>query len=167
MRTSDDQLERNAHHEAGHAIMARLFGFRIRSVTIVPDAHAEGSCKYTSSPTEGNIPVLMGLLLTVFAGIEAGDHVGEQAEGELRSDYKNIGRYFTDFVAATGTPLSDDEAQRVFDSAQDATRAVLELVWPAVELVAKELMRRGTLTGEDIDALLGPAVIETKMKEAA
>jgi len=43
------QLERNAYHEAGHAVVAHALGRRFTGVTIVPDADAMGRCRYAEA----------------------------------------------------------------------------------------------------------------------
>lgn len=44
---------RLAHHEAGHAVAAEMLGYRVFSVTIVPDGRLAGSCK--RAHTNGNV----------------------------------------------------------------------------------------------------------------
>lgn len=157
--------ETAAFHEAGHAVLARLCGFRVKLASIVADAEGLGECQYTSPSSKGNVPVLMGLVMTALAGIEAGDRVGEQTDGNCRNDLESVGKHIGALCQATGIKV-EDAAQRMAQSAMDATRAILDVVWPAVETVAKELMQRQTLTGEDIDALLG-AMMPIELKEAA
>lgn len=43
------QLERNAYHEAGHAVVAHALGRRFTGVTIIPGVDAMGRCRYAEA----------------------------------------------------------------------------------------------------------------------
>ena len=51
-RRAQRKLERNAHHEAGHAVVGHMQDYHqgVTKVTIIPDGKSLGSCHYEWPP---------------------------------------------------------------------------------------------------------------------
>jgi hypothetical protein len=149
--------EKTAYHEAAHAVADCIVGLRLVSVTIVPrgsvlgetitddEVPPEWNTYFHDSP--GKRDNIRAHILTKLAGAITVQHKfpdHELDEGDRRDE--NSARNFLARVSW------EDQEQYFERSRQDARELVLTN-WTWIEAVAVALMKRGTLTGDDVLAL--------------
>jgi hypothetical protein len=149
-----------AFHEAGHALMAELCGQQITSVEIVGDAEHAGSTEAlrlladpdenaTSRDARGGVECRLKCLL---AGVVAESMVsGRRRWDDTTGDL--------DLAVRLAMKLVDD-CEDVLPLLEDIAadlEAELERRWPAVEMLAGELLRRKRLSGPEVRQLLNHA----------
>jgi hypothetical protein len=148
-----------AFHEAGHAVMAELCGRQVTEVEIVGDREHTGmvhSLAFPPDPADGAAPEAENddverQLKIILAGTVAEAMVsGRQGLDETSEDL--------DAAVRLGMRLVDDcedVLPLLSDIGADVERD-LRRQWPAVEMLAIELLRRKTLTGSEVRKLLAP-----------
>ena len=148
-----------AFHEAGHAVMAQLCGRQVTEVEIVGDREHTGmvhSLVFPPDPADGAAPEaenddMERQLKIILAGTVAEAMVsGRQGWDETSEDLATavrLGMRLVDDCEDVLPLLSDIGA----DVERDLRRQ-----WPAVEMLAIELLRRKTLTGSEVRKLLTP-----------
>jgi hypothetical protein len=148
-----------AFHEAGHAVMAELCGRQVTEVEIVGDREHTGmvhSLAFPPDPADGAAPEAENddverQLKIILAGTVAEAMVsGRQGLDETSEDL--------DAAVRLGMRLVDDcedVLPLLSDIGADVERD-LRRQWPAVEMLAIELLRRKTLTGSEVRKLLTP-----------
>jgi hypothetical protein len=153
------QREVTAYHEAGHAVIAYVLGYKLKSVTIIPTHDAHGMVQYLD-PLRG-IPLdaevsdrarlrLEKAIQISFAGPLAQrkfkEHAWRDYHGEF--DFKKIGELG---IRAVGSA----EQQKAFLRwLEIATLEMVDAHWSAIERVAKLLLARDRLNGAEIIAAL-------------
>lgn len=149
-----------AFHEAGHAVMAQLCGRQVTEVEIVGDREHTGTVHSLAFPpdpadgaaTEAENDDVERQLKVILAGTVAEAMVsGRQGWDETSEDL--------DAAVRLGMRLVDDcedVLPLLSDIAADVERD-LRRQWPAVEMLAIELLRRKTLTGSEVRKLLAGA----------
>jgi hypothetical protein len=148
-----------AYHEAGHAVMAELCGRLLTEVEIVGDRDHTGmvrSLAFPPDPTEGAAPQSENedvelQLKIILAGTVAEAMVsGRQGWDETSGDL--------DTAVRLGMRLVDD-CEDVLPLLEDIGADVerdLRRHWPAVEMLAAELLDRKALAGSEVRHLLKP-----------
>ena len=149
-----------AFHEAGHAVMAQLCGRQVTEVEIVGDREHTGmvhSLAFPPDPADGAAPeaenddverqlkiILAGTVAeAMISGRQGWDETSEDLDAAVR-----LGMRLVDDCEDVLPLLSDIGA----DVERDLRRQ-----WPAVEMLAIELLRRKTLTGSEVRKLLAGA----------
>ena len=151
--------EATAYHEAGHAIAAWSLGYRPTAASIVPTAESEGQVRH-----ENPFP---GITLEVDGSDMARLKVeraiiiclaGPIAQKRYRHTSWRRWHGAADYAKAT------DLALRVCGSSKIANaflkwldlraKSLIEDHWDAVERIAMELLKRGTLAHEEIASLV-------------
>ena len=140
-----------AFHEAGHAVMAELCGRLLTEVEIVGDREHTGSVQplaFLPNP-DAEAEDIERHLKIVLAGTVAETIIsGRQGWDETSEDL--------DAAVRLGMRLVDD-CEDVLPLLQDIGADVkqdLDRHWPAVEMLATELLDRKTLTGSEVRNLL-------------
>jgi len=148
-----------AFHEAGHAVMAELCGRQVTEVEIVGDREHTGmvhSLAFPPDPADGAAPEAENddverQLKIILAGTVAEAMVsGRQGLDETSEDL--------DAAVRLGMRLVDDcedVLPLLSDIGADVERD-LRAHWPAVALLAEELINRKALTGSEVRKLLTP-----------
>jgi hypothetical protein len=143
VRPSRDQTLSVAFHEAGHAVIGyrvgQRFGWRQHYVHIIPEGTSSGASKVArlrpETPAEWRAELYM-----VAGGLHAQfEHNGDQDGCE--GDYEQV----------------DKCLRHVPKSRNFYDRRVLRMVradWPAIEAVAKALVRRRYLSGLDFERIM-------------
>ena len=182
-KRSKRELAANAYHEAGHAVVCRALGGRIKKATIVynPDENTGGRVSYRDYKfTHRNMTVV------TLAGPVAQERFdpasGDGGKGDLEkmkriwaeNQSEQIRRlirpnHWTHVLARLPAcaDMSDDELEELAEEFQgdpeppldfdECRRRAEKLVadnWPAIEKLAQALLKRWTLTGKEIEALL-------------
>ena len=142
-----------AFHEAGHAVIAELCGRLLTEVEIVGDREHTGSVQSLAFPPnrEAEAEDIERHLKIILAGTVAEAMVaGRQGWDETSED--------VDAAVRLGMRLVDD-CEDVLPLLEDIGADVerdLQSHWPAVEMLAAELLDRKTLTGSEVRNLLKP-----------
>ena len=126
-----------AFHEAGHAVVALALGGKIKSVEIGSEPLTH--CLHRRGTTHAAVVALAGGLAERRAepwGLSWGDRIDRQCAREVAERL------------APADPLG--QLQIFLDQAE----ALLDRHWREVEAVAAALLRRGKLTGQEIDDLV-------------
>ena len=145
-----------AHHEAGHAVLAIVFGRRVQRVTIEPGEGHEGFSKSTlgfghavgwdTSPrmrrrVEEQIRILL-------AGGIAQRRMAPRSSKWAESDDRHRA---VDLVLRLASP--GREAGTYMKLLRIQTEQAVEREWPTICAVAEALIARRTLTGDDVKEL--------------
>jgi ATP-dependent Zn protease len=162
------QLAATAHHEAGHAVADSKLGFKIKQVTIVPCDESRGTAtstglrvlrllrrlEYGSERTTGKlIGDCHDLVITLFAGEEA----------QRRFDPLSIRRHMSagDYQSAKEVlmRLHQDAERECFYAFKYLRARARNFIsdpknWRLIEDLAKALLERRTLTGEEVNDVI-------------
>jgi hypothetical protein len=148
-----------AYHEAGHAVVAIALRKSVERVSIEPNQLRLGQCKLKQGirgplkdAVETEILILLGGV-----GAEArhtGDYAWEAADGDMRQ-VRTLLQSRRD-----GPRQMKRYEQRLLDKAEH----LLDQpgVWTAIERVAAELLRSGTISGRLVRYLYEQAVAQAK-----
>ena len=139
-------LQQTAVHEAGHAIMARSLGLNVREVSIVPEGDRLGVCfRQVTDNWRARYAVTMA------GPWAAGQWFDEDTSG--LTDWTKAEEILND--AMESGELPDDAAglTRAVQSLEAEIDTRLQALRPQIETLAKELLFRQTMTGDEIEAL--------------
>jgi ATP-dependent Zn protease len=127
---------RTAVHEAGHAVAARVLGYRVESVTITPTATRSGSCTLPQGvhPLDEAVIALAGRIAEEDI---CGATIGAGDSADLKAVSRCIGGMDTLFV----------EAKR-------KAREITLNHSRAIQALAHVLVRHHDLTGDEVSAVL-------------
>ena len=141
-----------AYHEAGHAVIALSFGCAIEKVTIVPGRswigqYRLGFCELQKSGSANRKNGLDDEIVILFAGMVAESHfTGRYCEAGAAEDLNSIRQLICCRVG------SEKQHQRLQRRLFSLTEHLLndEGTALAIELVAKELMQKQTISGRAV-----------------
>jgi hypothetical protein len=173
--------ESTAYHEAGHAVVAQELGLGVRSVSIVPDEETAGCCTHpkthkftrkvneaggyehldgwTRRRAEGSIMILWAGTLAQQIYLDA--HQEEVNEGfgvmEINGETHITSHSDADqIIDLTSALMPDPNEHGAYQEwLRIRTRNMLrhDLVWAAVEAVARELLAKDKLSGKEVSAI--------------
>jgi ATP-dependent Zn protease len=169
-----------AHHEAGHAVVARVLGVGISYASLFPIdpqskanvVTASASWLVDESDVQGKIAALEKDAKVAFAGAHAQHTYYPLTESEFRRaingdwavDWKNASAYVRMTVMLKNMGKIDQDLTFGNNYARDATELAERLLeeaatvvlenWQAIERVATALLSKPFLTQDDIDALV-------------
>ena len=139
--------EATAHHEAGHAVIARVLGLRVGVVTIEPTEDLLGSCQfwYRDEPESVRADML-ALLAGGFADAkyrgarwDCFEHSAQPTEGE-DDDLERFRNRLMEYAAMTGRSASAAEPI-LFQEAEQ----LVDQHWPEIQRLARYLTWVGVL----------------------
>lgn len=149
-------MVREAHHEAGHAVAAEAVGHSVVLLTL--DAYGVHGAGYAfcriALPTPNGSETLRRLVIYSLAG-PATDYLLGYSRGTWQHSARNPGGHLTDDrrvareLAGTLTP-PDNDSERLWR----LTLRLVRLKRAAIERIASELLRRETLSGDDVRELI-------------
>ena len=175
-----------AHHEAGHAVIARALGRLVALVTIIPSLDTVGSMRSKlpapDAPPrtveegiretadicmgaralmpvgESRVPAAAFILEGIDRGIEL--LAGPEAQRRLTGIFDTVaGR--TDIAEARlfakAIAISPECARLSFRLFRLEARALVNRYWHAIEAVAARLIERQTLTGDEVNSIIAEA----------
>jgi ATP-dependent Zn protease len=153
-------LAKTAYHEAGHAVASYYLFHRIKKVTIVPDKKNDnaGSC-HSKGPSLAGIDVSISprKQATIFDNIKI-FLAGEAAQARFNRRTIRQWHGSSDFHQAAGLALrlSGDArgAELLLDWLRHEAEQLVAIRWREIEVVAEALLRRRTLTGEEVRAVI-------------
>jgi ATP-dependent Zn protease len=132
-----------AYHEAGHAVMALALARPVQRVSMRPQHKHLGLCEFGKGifrPTEDWLEreILISLGGIAAEALHTGDYAWDAAERDLR--------YVRDLaVRRAGERQAERLERRLLTKAEHLLAQAGH--WRAVELIAAELLRRGTISG--------------------
>lgn len=135
--------EATAYHEAGHAVVALALGRPIHRVSVRPDREYLGWCKFRNGVFRPSEDWLEHEILIAFGGIAAETRkTGNYAwEGAAR-DQRHVRRLA---IQRAGERQAKRLERRLLAKAEHLLAQ--EGYWRAVELIAAELVRLGSISG--------------------
>jgi len=136
--------ETTAYHEAGHAVIALALGRPVAHVSILPDRKFLGMCQFQKPVFRPTEDWLEREILIALGGIAAeARHTGNYAWQGAAHDQ----RYVRSLVVrrAGGERQADRLERRMLAKAEHLLSQ--DGCWRAVELIAAELMRCGSISG--------------------
>jgi len=159
-RRKEEEHRGTAYHEAGHAVVNRHLGYAVSSVTIEAGDDYQGAvlhddplfgCDLEIDDVEsGTDEKIAHSIIVAFAGPAAEKHLNPEffnLEG-ARGDYKVI----ADLVfCLVGHP---DQATAKADELDQQAQALVLEHWPHIDRVARALLDRTELTGDDLETLI-------------
>lgn len=157
-----------AYHEAGHAVACFTFWYIVIGISIDRINFGAGGCKYLkpqvytpwlkpnciffaelSGVSEGEIIALAGTAAEMKLDPYCVDFTLAKSPASIDFYMAHIAH--KEFQRKRNKPCLNEEAARFF--ALPHTLRLIERNWVAVERIAKELMLKGTLTGEEAHKL--------------
>jgi plasmid stabilization system protein ParE len=132
-----------AYHEAGHAVMALALGRPVQRVSVRPNHQYLGQCQFGKGvfrPSEDWLEreILISLGGMAAEAIHTGNYAREAAERDLR--------YVHDLaMRRAGARQAERLERRLLTKAEHLLGQPHH--WRAVELIAGELLRCGTISG--------------------
>ena len=173
---SQDLRWPTAVHEAGHVVAARALGRAVRSVSIEQDRETLGSASHyplrTFAPDiEVNGRVRWRIeqsIMISMAGVEAEHRVSDDAdrvEAGGQDDFEQsamLAMYVTE-----GEPEETSAYIRWLTLRVRNTILANEVWWSAVESLARELLKRPTLSGKEANAAIQVGIDELTAPQVA
>jgi ATP-dependent Zn protease len=132
-----------AYHEAGHAVVALALDRPVHKVSVLPGRDLLGQCQFGKGVFRPTEDWLEREVLIALAGMAAeARHTG----GYCRDGAARDLRYARRLALQRATPKTLDRFERRVLAKVENLLAD-EGHWRAVELIAAELMRQGTISG--------------------
>ncbi len=156
---SIQNLTATAYHEAGHAVMALSLDRPIQKVTIKPGRSEFGQrrlgvCKIGKAKAKASRNLIEDEILILFAGMVAeSQFTGKYCERGAAEDLRLIARLLEDRVS------TQKQFDRLHRRLLDKTEHELsdEVNANAIELIAKELIEKETISGRAVRHFYGQA----------
>ncbi len=161
-KRSKSQIEATAYHEAGHAVIAYLLGYKPQSATIVPTVDTAGHVIIHANPLHGfqldidgsdEARLRVESAITIcFAGPIA------QKRHNPRSRRKAHGQWDYDTIAELGLRVcgSGEQATAFIRWHEIVARDLVQAHWLHIARVAGQLLERERLSHADLDAIIVP-----------
>lgn len=169
--SADRLMVATAYHEAGHATVATWLGLKLDRVELTPDDPLHTGCCWEKvddphalrrAIESGDEDVIVPQIKVLLAGGSAQRKGGyDDVDGGDEIDLCTAASVARLLV---GCP---SEAQRLRRRLLVETRQLLDLpaVWAGVQALARELLRKGVLDGNEAHGILGQAAVSTLAPE--
>jgi ATP-dependent Zn protease len=141
MQASQD--EATAYHEAGHAVLALALGRPIHQVSILPHRERLGVCMFGKGGSRPTKDWVEREMLISLGGVAAeARHTGNHDWGAAARDWQYVHSLA---VERAGERRAERLIRRLLTKAEHLLSRGGN--WEAVERIAAELLRRGTISG--------------------
>src|SRR5580704_12810112 len=135
--------ETTAYHEAGHAVAALALGRPVQRVSVLPDARFLGRCEFGKGVFRPSEDWLEREVLIALGGVVAeAMHSGHYAWDGAARDLQTVRRLLESRV---GERRAERFERRLLAKAEHLLGD--DGHWKAVELIAADLVRLGTISG--------------------
>lgn len=142
-RADCDFSPATAYHEAGHAVVALILGKPVLQVSILPDRETLGICQFGKSSERPTEDWLEREMLIALGGIAAeAKFTGVYAWAGAGQDLVYVRKLA---ISRAGEQRAERLERRLLAKAEHLLSN--EEHWRAVELIAAELIRLGTISG--------------------
>ena len=135
--------ELTAYHEAGHAVIALALGRTIHKVSVLPNRERLGECRFGKGNARATDDWLEREILIALGGLAAeARHTGTYAPEEAKEDLR--------FVRRLALERKSDRAVERYEQRMLAKVEYMladDGTWKAVELIAAELLKHGSISG--------------------
>jgi ATP-dependent Zn protease len=162
--TRDEEID-VAHHEAAHAVVAVVLDVPLDEVTIVPSGDAAGSTTHPSPlmvddpdpyPTRSSLAKLVKAMATgQYAGRAADRRRGCEEERKYAADDENAWELLCNYVRVRGA--TNEAYNRLVQRLRREADRLVAAHWPQVEALARVLLERKTMSGEEVLAVVAPS----------
>jgi ATP-dependent Zn protease len=149
----ENELDRTAIHEAGHAVVCWDLGYKVNKVSIIPDGQKGNVGSVTindlepidySIKSEENLKLIAERIIITLSGYIAlkkamGNLIGEGSSSDWVEAFCMADNFFSD-AETNGKFIKDciSQVEKIFNSR-----------WPYVEIVANELLKKETLIEQE------------------
>jgi ATP-dependent Zn protease len=138
--------EATAYHEAGHAVVALAVGRPVHRVSVLPNRERLGVCEFRKGVFRPTKDWLEEEILISLAGIAAeARHTGAYAWDEAGRDLRYVRRLA---IQRAGDRQAERLERRLLAKAENLLAD--DELWRAVELIAAELLRLGSISGRAV-----------------
>jgi hypothetical protein len=135
--------ETTAYHEAGHAVVALALGRPIHRVSVLPNRERLGICEFQKGVIRPTKDWLEEQILISLGGLAAeARRSGAYAWAEAGHDLRYVRRLS---IQRAGERQAERLERRLLAKAENLLAD--DHLWRAVELIAAELVRLGSLSG--------------------
>lgn len=135
--------EVTAYHEAGHAVIALALGRTIHKLSILPNRERLGECRFGKGNARSTDDWLEREILISLGGLAAeARFTGAYGTEEAKQDLRFVRRLALERKSERAVERYE---QRMLDKVEYMLAD--EGTWKAVELIAAELMKHGTISG--------------------
>lgn len=140
MEPTHDEL--TAYHEAGHAVVALALGRTIHKVSVLPNRERMGEVRFSKGAKPTADWVEREILIALGGMAAEAKHTGTYATDEAAEDLRFVRRLALE-------RKSERQAGRYEQRMLDKVEYLLadDGHWKAVELIAAELRKHGTISG--------------------
>jgi ATP-dependent Zn protease len=143
METPQSHDEVTAYHEAGHAVVALALGRTVHKVSVLPNRERLGECRFGKGDARATDDWVEREILIALGGMAAeARHTGTYATAEAAQDLRFVRRLARE-------RKSDRAVERYEQRMLSKVEAMLadEGTWKAVEDIAAELVKHGSISG--------------------
>jgi ATP-dependent Zn protease len=137
-----------AVHEAGHALVSLDLGVPVTEVSIVPDSDSTGRCWHQECRAYTSLDYAIAM-----AGPFAEALVNQNQTGS-RGDIARADEILDGLLESGEWPEDAAEITLRTQVMEEALKKQVERLRPKIEVLAKELLIRQTMTGEEIEEVL-------------
>lgn len=135
--------EVTAYHEAGHAVVALALGRTVHKVSVLPNRERLGECRFGKGNVRPTDDWLEREILIALGGLAAeARFTGTYSTAEAGQDLRFVRRLALERKSERAVERYE---QRMLDKVEYMLAD--EGAWKAVELIAAELMKHGTVSG--------------------
>jgi hypothetical protein len=161
MKKSNIPIEFTAYHEAGHAVVAIHLGLARQNITIKPDKDYLGCVTgpnprfgYDVSSKRQRNSIFRDEIISLYAGAEAEKIMNPNFDATMSADDDNQAFDLLRNYPVRGCSFVGDDVYLAYlEKLRREARRVVRQLWPAIEIIAQELQRRGELNSEEVIAL--------------
>ena len=153
---------RTAYHEAGHAVIAAVYGFWPHRVTIVsdPEKDQRGETRIKVSSSLYRIPhELTALMIFELAGMAAQNRYSRRRDAEYKGGQRDLAQFEEDWWKLN--VMTDGQC----GDAEDFERVASQVVnhnWYAIETLVRVLLVRETIAHDELRQALNSAICTDK-----